>query len=159
MNNKILSAVVILLSVICDRLTKAIAATGLKDSGIGSVDIISEVLSLTYHENRGAAFGMLSDSRWVFMIFSVVGIAAVLVYLFFFKENNKLVISSLALIAGGGIGNMIDRVSNGYVVDFIYFEIIDFPIFNVADICVTIGSFLLIIYLLSTLKQGDVQGS
>lgn len=159
MNNKIVSVIIILLSVIADRLTKLLAVTHLKESGVGSVDIISDVLSLTYHENRGAAFGMLADSRWIFMIFSVVGILAVLVYLFFFKENNKLITSSLALIAGGGIGNMIERISNGYVVDFIYFEIIDFPIFNVADICVTCGSFLLIIYLLSTLKQGDVQGS
>ena len=159
MNNKIVSALIIMLSVITDRLTKIIAATNLRDSGIGSVDIISDVLSLTYHENRCAAFGMFADSRWICLVFSLVGILAVLVYLFFFKESNKLVTSSLALIAGGGIGNMIDRISNGYVVDFIYFEIIDFPIFNVADICVTCGSFLLIIYLLSTIKQGDVQGS
>ena len=147
-------------SVIIDFITKHIAVSKLKMSGIGSVDLIPDVLSFTYHENRGAAFGMLANSRWVFMITSTLAIAAIAVYLLFFKEQSNLRICSLSLIAGGGIGNMIDRLTLGYVVDFIYFEPIDFPIFNFADICVTVGAALLILQVIFfDRKEGNLQGT
>ncbi len=158
MNKKIFSFLIIVALVILDHATKTIAMLCLKDTSLKSVDLIRDVLSFTYHENRGAAFGMLSNNRWVFMTVSIISIIAILVYLIFYKENSYTVLVSLALIAGGGIGNMVDRITLGYVIDFIYFEIIDFPVFNVADICVTCGAALLIIYLIFS-KKGDLQGT
>ena len=146
-------------SVAADRITKAMAVTELKENGVGSVDVIGDVFSFTYHENRGAAFGMFSNSRWIFMTISTLAILAIAVYLFVISEDNILRSVSLSFIVGGGIGNMIDRIFNGYVVDFLYFELIDFPVFNVADIFVTIGAFLLVIQLLFFDKKGDLQGA
>lgn len=146
-------------SVAADHLTKAGAVTMLKETGVGSVNVIGGIFSFTYHENRGAAFGMFSNSRWIFMTVSTLAILAIAVYLFVISENNILRSVSLSFIVGGGIGNMIDRIFNGYVVDFLYFELIDFPIFNVADIFVTIGAILLLIQLLFFDKKGDLQGA
>ena len=160
MNKKLLALIIMALSVLADRITKSLAVSGLKKSGLGSKDIIDGVLSFTYHENRGAAFGMMADSSWIFMLVSTLAIIAIAVYIFFFKDTNSFRISSLALITGGGIGNMIDRIWLGYVVDFIYFEPIDFPIFNVADICVTVGAALLILQIIFfDKKEGDLQGT
>jgi signal peptidase II len=159
MNKKLFALGIIVVSVICDYYTKLLAVTRLKDTGLGSFDIFPDILSFTYHENRGAAFGMLSDSRWVFMLVSSLAIAALIVYLFVFNSKSTLGAISLGLITGGGIGNMIDRIKLGYVVDFIYFEPIDFPIFNFADICVTIGAALLILQVIFfDKKEGDLQG-
>ena len=108
--------------------------------------LIKDVFRFTYVENDGAAFGMLDDHRWIFMVLSVVGIAAVLFYLFKFKPQSRLACVSLSMIIGGGIGNMIDRVALGYGVDFIDFRIIDFAVFNVADSFVCVGAALILIY-------------
>ncbi|MBE6606169.1 MAG: signal peptidase II [Ruminococcaceae bacterium] len=158
MNKKIFSLLIIVTAVILDHATKTFAMLCLKDTSLVSVDLINGVLSFTYHENRGAAFGMLANNRWVFMTVSIISIIAILAYLIFYKENSYTVLASLALIAGGGIGNMIDRIKLGYVIDFIYFELIDFPVFNIADICVTCGAALLILYLIFS-KKGDLQGT
>lgn len=131
-------------SVIVDQVTKILAVKFLMP--IDTAPIIKDVIHLTYSENTGAAFGMLKNSRWVFMIFSVVAIIAIIVYFFIEKPRNKWCVISLALILGGGIGNMIDRVIYGYVVDFIDFRLINFAIFNGADSCITVGAVILVIY-------------
>ncbi|MBE6553553.1 MAG: signal peptidase II [Ruminococcaceae bacterium] len=113
-----------------------------------SFPLWQDVLHLTHHRNEGAAFGILSDQRWVFMLVSTVAIVALTVYLFRFSQKNHWVRISLAMIIGGGIGNMIDRVALGYVIDFIDFTLIDFAIFNVADSFVTVGAFMLMGYLI-----------
>ena len=159
LRNKLIAFAIILISIILDQATKVIAVRGLNDTGIKSVELIKGVLSLNYTTNPGALAGMFSDSRWVFMSISTIAIFAILVYLFFFKEENVITVVSLALILGGGIGNMIDRIVQGYVVDFIYFSLIDFPVFNFADICVSCGSFLLLFYLIFSFKKGDLQGT
>lgn len=143
-----LALIIILLVVATDQITKYFALTLL--APIRSYPIIDGVLEFHFVRNRGAAWGMLADNRWVFMTISVVSILFMLVYLFCSKNKNKLFIISLAMIIGGGIGNMIDRVfyTDGAVVDFIYFKLIDFPVFNVADCAVTIGAGLLILYLI-----------
>ena len=107
------------------------------------VEVISGVLNFTYVENRGMAFGMLADHRWVFMILSVVGIGLVAFYLFRYVKTT-LGRVSLALVVGGGIGNMIDRVFLGFVVDFIDFCLFDFWVwvFNIADAAVCVGAAL-----------------
>ena len=117
--------------------------------------LIEGVLNFTYVENRGMAFGLLSDHRWVFMVFSTVGIALVGVYLWFYVKT-KWGRTALALVIGGGIGNMIDRVAYGFVVDFIDFCAFDFWkwVFNVADSAVCVGAGMFILYLvLDTVKE------
>ncbi len=142
---------IIVASVILDQVTKWLAVTNLK--GEESVSIIGEILHFTYVENKGAAFGMMENSRWVFMVISVIAIGALLFYLIRFKPKSPLALISLSMIAGGGIGNMIDRVWLGYVVDFIYIKIIDFAVFNVADSFVCVGTALLMVYILFFYKE------
>ena len=93
------------------------------------------------------AFGMLKDHRWVFMVFSTIAIVALIVYLFRFRPESRWMQVSMAMIIGGGIGNMIDRVLLGYVVDFIDFTLINFAVFNVADSFVCIGAGIMILCL------------
>ncbi len=106
------------------------------------------VFRLTYIENKGAAFGILSEHRWIFMVLSAIAIAAILFFLWKEKPKSLLVQLSLGMILGGGIGNMIDRVFRGAVVDFIDLEFMRFYVFNVADSFVCIGCALLILYLI-----------
>lgn len=115
---------------------------------IETLPIIKDALHLTYVENPGAAFGMMKNSRWIFLVVSSVAIVGIIIYLIKFAPKNKLCQLSLAFILGGGIGNMIDRLALGYVVDFIDFRLINFAVFNVADSFVCVGAALLIIYVL-----------
>ncbi len=133
------------LTVAADQATKLLTLKYLTDA---PVKLIPEVFHLTYVENRGAAFGMLADHRWVFIVISTVAIAALVAYLFIKKPKDKLLCISLALIAGGGIGNMIDRTLRGFVVDMIDVTCINFYVFNVADSAVCIGCGLLILYMI-----------
>lgn len=142
--------------VVLDQFSKWLVTAYLKP--VGSVTLIPNFLRLTYLENRGAAFGSLSDHRWVFMIFSSVAIVAVIVYLLRFAENSRLLRWTLALIIGGGVGNMIDRVALGYVVDFIDFCGIWSYIFNVADSCVCIGAGLLVLYTILFMRTDARKG-
>ena len=129
-----------------DQLTKWLAVIYLQ--GEASFPLWQDVLHFTYAENRGMAFGMLSNHRWVFMVFSTIAILGLLVYLIRFRPKSKYVQITLAMIVGGGIGNMIDRFLLGYVIDFIDFTLINFAIFNVADSFVTVGAFMLMGYLM-----------
>ena len=138
-------------SVVLDQLSKWLVVVCLKP--VGSVTLIPSFLRLTYLENRGAAFGSLSEHRWVFMVFSTVAIVAVTVYLLRFAENSRLLRWALALIIGGGVGNMIDRVALGYVIDMIDFYGIWPYIFNVADSCVCIGAGLLVLHTLLSMRD------
>lgn len=128
---------IMILSVAVDQVTKHLAITHLAD--IGSYPVIPNILHFTYVENRGAAFGLLANHRWVFMIFSSVAIVLILVWLLRDKTMGPWLRTAGALIVGGGIGNMIDRLFIGYVVDFIDFVCIRFYVFNVADSCVCVG--------------------
>ena len=142
----ILIIVLIIGSIGLDQLTKWLAVSLLK--GQESFPIWKEVLHLTYVENRGAAFGMFSDQRWIFMTVSTVALVALGFYLLHFTPKSRMMQYSLAMIIGGGIGNMIDRIALGYVIDFIDFTLIDFAVFNVADSFVTVGAFLLMGYMI-----------
>ncbi len=152
---QIISVALIILAVGIDQLTKYLVVTNLEL--YESVDVIPGVLRFTYIQNDGAAFGSLDDQRWIFMVLSTVAIAAILVFMFWKKPQNTLIVSSLILIVSGGIGNMIDRVFLGYVIDFIDF--CAFPeiwmwIFNIADSFVCIGAGLLILWLiLDTVRE------
>lgn len=145
----ILLIAIILGSVFLDQLTKWLAVVYLQ--GEPSFPLWKDVLHLTFVKNEGAAFGMLSDHRWVFMIVSTVAIIGIAVYLFRFPPKSRYVQITLSMIIGGGIGNMIDRFLLGYVIDFIDFTLINFAVFNVADSFVTVGAFMLMGYLIRDL--------
>ena len=127
--------------IILDQLTKLLAVIFLK--GEASIKIIGSFLRLSYVENTGMAFGMLKSSRWVFMSVSSVAIVLMLLYLALAKNQSKLYTVSVAIIASGGIGNMIDRIALGYVIDFV--DVKYFAVFNGADSLVCIGAGLLIL--------------
>lgn len=141
-----ISFVIIAFIVLFDQLTKIWAASFLQ--GRDSLVLLKGVFQFTYLENRGAAWGMLADSRWVFMLLSTVAILFMIAYLIYTRKNRPILLTlSLCMFIGGGIGNMIDRVRLGYVVDFLDFNLIHFPIFNVADSFITVGAVLIILYL------------
>lgn len=145
---QIIAVVLILVGVGLDQLTKYLVVSNMALHE--SVDIIPGVFRFTYIQNDGAAFGSLDNARWVFMVLSTVAIIGILIYMFWKKPQNKLMLSALILIVSGGIGNMIDRIALGYVIDFLDF--CAFPkiwmwVFNVADSFVCIGAGLLILWL------------
>lgn len=111
------------------------------------------VFHFTHEINTGMAFGMMKDHRWVFMVFSSVAIVAMIVYLFRFRPESRWMQVAMAFIIGGGIGNMIDRIFLGYVVDFLDFTLINFAVFNVADSFVCIGAGMMIIALVIDLVR------
>ncbi len=125
--------------ILVDQVTKALLAAYLPTLPERTLPLIEDVLHLTYVENRGAAFGMLADHRWVFMVLSVVGLAAIVLITLREKPKSVWIRVAVGLVLGGGIANMIDRVRLGYVVDFIDCRFIDFYVFNVADSCVCVG--------------------
>ena len=143
-----LQALIIVFIVIFDQISKYFANLYL--NGSDKVDFIPGILSFQYHENKGAAWGMLADHRWVFMTLSTIAIVLIIGFLIYTRKEKSNFVFKLALcfFAGGGIGNMIDRVINGYVIDFLNFEFIEFPIFNVADSFISIGAVLLVFYLI-----------
>ena len=116
-----------------------------------SFEVIPGVLNVTYVQNTGAAFGILGEQRWIFIVVSAIMIVLLTFFLARVKGYHKLVYISAALILGGGVGNMVDRLSLGYVIDYIDF--CAFPslwrwVFNAADTAVCVGAGLLIVYLL-----------
>ena len=124
----------------------------------GEVVVIPYVLNFCYVENRGAAFGILKDHRWVFMTVSIILIVLLIVMLKNTNITHKLFLTSVAMILGGGIGNMIDRIFVGYVVDFLKVTFIDFPVFNIADSAVVVGTALLALYFIFFDKSAKYQG-
>ena len=134
--------------ILADQLTKILALQYL--APVGSYPLWEDVLHLTYVENTGAAFGMLKDQRWVFLVISTVALGGMIAYIALTKAKHPLEITSVAFIVGGGIGNMIDRISRGFVVDFVDVRCIPFwkYVFNVADIFVCVGCGLFILYVL-----------
>ncbi len=136
-----------------DQFTKYMALTRLKP--ISSVNVINGILNLTYVENRGAAFGILQEWRWFFIVLTALTVGGIIYY------YNKLpkqkpygyIRLALILIGAGAVGNCIDRLMNGFVVDFFHARFIDFPVFNMADIYVVTGTILLSIMLIFFVKD------
>lgn len=138
-----------------DQWIKHLAVVHLK--GQPAIQLISGILELQYLENHGAAFGMLQNKQWFFWILTAIFIV---IAIWFFLQVPKtkyympLIICIIFLFAGA-IGNFIDRITYKYVVDFIYFSLINFPIFNVADIYVSCSVAVLVILVLWKYKDGD----
>ncbi len=130
-----------------DAFTKQLAIRYLKNSD--DIRALPNLFNLTYLENKGAAWGMLADKRWVFMVISSVAIIALFFVLYIYSQASKGFCIPLAFIIGGGMGNMVDRVAKGYVVDFLQFDFWkSFPVFNVADSFITVGAVAICIYIL-----------
>ena len=129
-----------------DQITKYLVLKHL--TKVATLPLIKDALHLTYVENRGAAFGMLSNNRWVFMIISSVVIVVMTAYIVINRRGGVLGNVAVAFVLGGGIGNMIDRIWRGFVVDFIDFRLINFYVFNAADSFVCVGCGLLIFVLI-----------
>ena len=143
----IFSIIVVILAVVLDQVSKYLSVEYLMD--IDTFPLIKDILHFTYLENRGAAFGMLANNRWVFMIASVGGILAIAGWMIVSKPKSRWVQCAMSLIIGGGIGNMIDRVRLGYVIDFIDCRFIDFYVFNIADSCVCVGCAMVILWVIA----------
>jgi len=152
---EVIGAVCFLVLLGLDRLTKRLAVTYLKDSA--AVPIIKDVFELQYLENHGAAFGVLQKQRAFLLCFTVV-ILIFLVFLYWKLPDGKhyLPLRLVGVLTGAGaVGNLIDRMLQGYVIDFIYFKLIDFPVFNVADCYVVTAAFLLFFLICLFYKDED----
>lgn len=130
--------------VLIDQLLKLLVVNTIKIGG--PVTVLDPLLRFVYVENKGAAFGMLENQRWIFITLTAIVMVVLVVVLFRARNRSKLFFISLALIIGGGIGNLIDRIFLGYVVDYIQLSFFP-PVCNFADYCITFGTVLLVIYL------------
>ena len=137
--------IMIVLIVAFDQITKYFASLKLADGSVAK--FIPGVVQFRYAENTGMAFSLFSGARWVFVALTLVACAAALWYIFSNRCKPLWLYWSIAVVASGGIGNLIDRAFYGYVVDFIEPVFIDFAIFNIADCAVTLGAVSLIAYL------------
>jgi len=136
-----------------DQLSKYLAYTLLRP--VGTVIIIDKVFSLTYVENVGAAFGILQGARWFFIVITVIVIAGIIYYYLKLPKDrayNKARFTLLVILSGA-LGNFVDRLRNGYVVDFFHARFIDFPVFNIADSYVVVGVILFAILYLFVYKE------
>lgn len=139
-----------------DQFTKFLAKTHLKNAE--PIHIIPGVFSLHYLENTGAAFGMLKDKLLFFILMTII-VVGILIFIYIrLPEVRKYtpVKYIFVFIIAGAIGNFIDRIIHNYVIDFFYFELIDFPIFNVADCYVSIAAILFVILFLFYYKEEDL---
>lgn len=141
-----LYAIVVFLGVMADQLTKLWVSGSLMGEGV--VRVIPGIINFRYVENTGMAFSMMSDMTLVLTVASGVLTVVMGVLLWKLKKRGRFLCISLSLIMAGAIGNLIDRIFAGFVVDFIEFAFVDFAVFNVADICVCVGTAMLVIYIL-----------
>jgi signal peptidase II len=137
---------IIAATIILDQLTKWIVVNSMTLHE--SIVLIEKIFSFTYVHNYGAAWGMFSNHRWIFIVTTSIAIIVMPIILYRYRKVHFLFNLSLSLFIGGAVGNMIDRIFVGYVVDFLEFTFIDFPVFNVADICVVFGAVFMFIYAL-----------
>lgn len=145
-----------ILLIVFDQWTKSLAVAHLMNQE--PLVLIDGVFQLRYLENRGAAFGMMQGKQTFFLITATIAVL-VIAYIYFklpWKKRFHPLRTTGLFIASGAVGNMIDRVSLGYVVDFFYFELIDFPIFNVADIYVTCATIILALLILFYYKEEEL---
>ena len=134
------------LIIAADQVSKIFLAQALKSGR--HINVIPKILSLVYVENRGAAFGILQGARIFFIVLTVIVLIAAIVYIVKMRPQSVGEKLALAFIAGGAVGNFIDRAYLGYVRDFLSVDFIDFPVFNIADCFVCVGAALYVIYIL-----------
>lgn len=145
-----------ILLILFDQWTKSLAVANLMNQE--PFVIVKDVFQLRYLENRGAAFGMMQGQQTFFVISALIAVA-VITYVYFklpWEKRFHPLRAVVLFIAAGAVGNLIDRLVLGYVVDFFYFELIDFPIFNVADIYVTCATIILALLILFYYKEDEL---
>lgn len=138
-----------------DQYTKLLAIQYLKDQP--AIILWKNVFELQYLENRGSAFGLLQNQRYFFLIMTVI-VCCIMVYIYVLTPKTKRYLPlriCLVCLAAGAAGNFIDRLLRGFVVDFFYFSLIDFPIFNVADIYITVTFFVLVLLIFFFYKEEE----
>jgi signal peptidase II len=146
---------IILLGILIDRVTKIWAIEVL--SKFSQVIVIKDLFSLLYLQNKGAAFGILQGKLYFLTIITIIVVGGMIFYIIKYKPSEKLIRISFSLIISGALGNLMDRMVYKYVVDFIsvhYKDIYYFPVFNIADVMVVVGTALLAFYLLKEEKYG-----
>ena len=137
-----ISIISAILLIIIDQISKWWAATNLSNGTV--IPVIRDYFVLQYTENRGVGFSLLQNQRWLFIPITLLITSVIIIMLFRSPLRRVPVFSCICtLLLAGAIGNLIDRIFLGYVIDFLYFKLIDFPIFNFADCCVVVGAFLL----------------
>lgn len=151
---QILPFIAAMILVTADQLTKFLAIHYLK--GQPAYPLWEGVFEFQYCENPGIAFSLLEHKQWLFIPATcLVMLLLTVMILRSDLRRSKLFTFSCALILAGGVGNLIDRIAYGYVVDFLYFKLIDFPIFNFADCCVVVGAIVLFAFLMFGCKDSD----
>lgn len=151
----ILGLLSVLVLTLLDQWTKALCVSRLK--GRPSVALLPGVLELKYLENTGIAFGLFAGKKQIFLIFCLLFLLLILYILWKMPRSRHFLplYAILFLIQSGALGNFADRITRGYVVDFIYVSLIDFPIFNLADIYVVTGGILLVLFVCFRYQDED----
>ena len=153
MKRKVSILISILLLIALDQAVKWYVVKAIPLGGMRT--FIPKVVSLTYLKNSGAAFSRLENQQWFFAILTLFALGAAFVYVYRHIKGSIWLLLGLTLIISGGIGNFIDRVRQGFVVDMFHLDFMNFAIFNVADIYLTVGVGLLLIYLLREESHGS----
>lgn len=150
--HKIFYCLIIILIIVVDQIVKYLSVVFLKP--VSTIPVWDGVFHLTYCENTGAAFSIFEGARWFFII--ITSLFVIFILFLVFSDRVQSVVGSylLSVVAAGGIGNLIDRIYQGYVVDMFDFRLINFAIFNVADIAVTCGGIAFVI--LYFVKKGEI---
>ena len=139
--------------ILFDQLVKSYVV---KNIALGEIKSwIPNLVSLTYLQNRGAAFSMLQDQQWFFAVITLVVMVGAIWYLHKHIEDSLWIVFGLVLIIAGGLGNFIDRISQGFVVDMFHLDFINFAIFNVADSYLTVGVVVLLLAMLKEEMNGN----
>ena len=138
---------IILCVVLADQLVKRAVALRLRGARGTALRFIPGLFDIVYVENTGAAFSILQGKRIFLILFTLLLIAALIVYIFLKRRTaSPVLLTGLSLVAGGGLGNLLDRFRLGYVVDYLAFRPFSFPVFNLADVAVCAGCGLLLLY-------------
>lgn len=144
---------IIVALIVLDQLVKAYVVQNITLGEIKSW--IPNLVSLTYLQNRGAAFSMLQDQQWFFALITFVVMGVAVWYLHKHIEDSWWLVTGLVLIIAGGLGNFIDRISQGFVVDMFHLDFVNFAIFNVADSYLTVGVLVLLLAMLKEEMNGN----
>lgn len=153
----LIDAVIMIFLLAVDQVTKYLAITYLKNQP--AIVLMEGVLELNYLENRGSAFGMLQNQKFFLLFVGFIFMAVILFFLFKLPNEKKFRLTHilLAMVVAGGIGNMIDRIRFDFVVDFISFVLINFPIFNGADCFIVVGTIGLFLLFMFVYKEQDLE--
>ena len=152
MKRKIVLPITILVLIVVDQLVKWAVVGNIK---LGEVKgFIPSILSLTYLQNTGAAFSILENQQWFFALITCIVIGVAVWYLIKNIQASKWMLTGLILIIAGGLGNFIDRIQQGFVVDMFQLDFVNFAIFNVADMYLTVGVAILLLVMLKEETNG-----